>query len=127
MPYKDKDKQIEASKASMKRYRARRQKRCERADVIDVVPDAVVPFDISPAVYAMSLTREQGQHKRADKTHEDSAGSAQPGQGIANNPDNYGQPDCECKHCQTNRVKHTINHGAYKPATQLAEHELNRA
>ncbi len=42
---------------------------------------------------------------------------------------NYGQSDCECRHCQTNRAngnKHTINHGPYKTAGQLAERELNR-
>ncbi len=42
---------------------------------------------------------------------------------------NYGQADCECGHCQTNRAngnKHTINHGSHKTAGQLAERELNR-
>ena len=44
-------------------------------------------------------------------------------------PANFGQPDCECQHCQTNRVngnKHTINHGAWKSAQELDEGELNR-
>ena len=109
------------------------------------------------------------QHKRADKTNEDSSGCVKLEQGIVDNPNkseaeqttrtksnkvseqaeveqtrteipkiqdtpefsipNFGQPDCHCQHCQTNRAngsKHTINHGAYKPAAQLAEHELNR-
>jgi hypothetical protein len=42
---------------------------------------------------------------------------------------NYGQPDCECQHCQTNRAsgnRHTINHGVYKKAHELAPNELNR-
>lgn len=42
---------------------------------------------------------------------------------------NYGQPDCECKHCQAvkvNKSKHTLNHGPYKPASELAMHEINR-
>ncbi len=42
---------------------------------------------------------------------------------------NYGQPDCDCQHCQTNRAngnKHVISHGRYKPARELADKELNR-
>ncbi len=48
---------------------------------------------------------------------------------AATKPANYGLDDCECQHCKTNRVngnKHTINHGAYKSANELGEHELNR-
>ncbi len=44
-------------------------------------------------------------------------------------PANFGQPDCQCQMCRTNRVngnKHTINHGAYKQSHELYEHELNR-
>ena len=44
-------------------------------------------------------------------------------------PDNFGQPDCQCKHCQgvkTNSSKHLINHGKYKKASELAANELNR-
>ena len=44
-------------------------------------------------------------------------------------PDNYGAPDCTCKHCQANRSsgsKHILNHGAYKPVSELAPNELNR-
>ena len=44
-------------------------------------------------------------------------------------PANYGQPDCQCMHCQSNRAngsRHTINHGAYKPADELGVKELNR-
>ena len=48
------------------------------------------------------------------------------GEGIPN----YGQPDCQCKHCQQHRTvagsKRTLNHGPYKTADQLAEHEGNR-
>jgi hypothetical protein len=42
---------------------------------------------------------------------------------------NYGQPDCECKHCQqsrANKSKNTINHGDYKPASEMAKNEVNR-
>ncbi len=44
-------------------------------------------------------------------------------------PANFGQIDCECRHCQNNRAagsKHRINHGPYKPAGELADNELNR-
>lgn len=47
------------------------------------------------------------------------------GQGIPN----FGQSDCQCKHCQNNRAggsKLTLNHGKYKTADELGEHEGNR-
>lgn len=43
--------------------------------------------------------------------------------------ENYGQPDCECWHCQNNGAngsKHILNHSQYKPVAELAENELNR-
>ena len=42
---------------------------------------------------------------------------------------NYGEPECECKHCQANRAnggKRIVNHGQYKPAKLLATNEVNR-
>lgn len=44
-------------------------------------------------------------------------------------PANFGQPDCECKHCQSKRInksKNIINHGAWKSADQLGKNEINR-
>ncbi len=44
-------------------------------------------------------------------------------------PRNFGLPDCECKHCQQNATtvyKFEINHGAWKPASQLGKNEFNR-
>jgi hypothetical protein len=44
-------------------------------------------------------------------------------------PANYGQPDCQCKHCRQNRAnksKLVINHGDYKKASELADNEVNR-
>jgi hypothetical protein len=44
-------------------------------------------------------------------------------------PANYGQSDCQCQMCQGNRSKVrplTINHGDWKPASQLAKGEANR-
>ena len=42
---------------------------------------------------------------------------------------NFGESDCECQMCKTNRVNgnhHIINHGAWKPARELGVGELNR-
>jgi len=44
-------------------------------------------------------------------------------------PANYGQPECECRHCQNNRKQNNrllINHGPYKTASQLKSNEVNR-
>jgi len=44
-------------------------------------------------------------------------------------PANFGQPDCQCMHCQQNRrSKHprVINHGDYKLANELVANEINR-
>ena len=46
-----------------------------------------------------------------------------------NKPLNYGQPDCQCMHCQqhrTNNSKNIISHGRYKTASELSDHEVNR-
>lgn len=43
--------------------------------------------------------------------------------------ENFGQPDCQCKHCQQNRnqgSRHIINHGPYKKEAELKGRELNR-
>ena len=42
---------------------------------------------------------------------------------------NFGEPDCECNMCKTNRIFgniSTINHGAWKSKTELGIFELNR-
>ncbi len=47
----------------------------------------------------------------------------------SNKPANYGQPGCQCQHCQSiriNKSKVVLNHGAYKPAKELDKNELNR-
>ena len=46
-----------------------------------------------------------------------------------NMPTNYGQPECECRHCANNRSQNnrlTINHGPYKTAAELKSNEVNR-
>jgi len=49
----------------------------------------------------------------------------------ADKPANYGQPDCQCMHCQQNRSQpparqKILNHGPYKAAPELADNEINR-
>jgi len=45
---------------------------------------------------------------------------------------NYGQPDCQCRHCRVLRANgqdkqgYTLNHGPYKQAGELAAYEVNR-
>lgn len=75
----------------------------------------------------------RGLYKRPDGTtyQIDACGTAHEKlpKGKSDKPANFGQPDCECRHCQQNRRagdKHIINHGAYKPAEQLKANELNR-
>lgn len=46
-------------------------------------------------------------------------------------PANYGQPDCQCRHCQQTKVSRErgqliINHGPRKSATELGDNEANR-
>jgi len=50
---------------------------------------------------------------------------------IAENakPANYGQADCQCKHCQASRShdhRWVINHGPWKSLHELAANEVNR-
>lgn len=48
---------------------------------------------------------------------------------LADKPGKYGQVDCDCQHCKSNRAtgsRHVLNHGAYKHADQLDGNELNR-
>ncbi len=48
---------------------------------------------------------------------------------IKGKPANFGQPDCECKHCQYNRTygnRFTLNHGAWKSVSELGKQEFNR-
>lgn len=44
-------------------------------------------------------------------------------------PANYGLSDCTCRHCKqakTNKSSAVINHGPYKPASELGPNEINR-
>lgn len=44
-------------------------------------------------------------------------------------PDNFGEEDCCCQHCATNKSngnKNTLNHGKWKSCKELAAKEFNR-
>ena len=48
---------------------------------------------------------------------------------VTDKPANFGQPDCECRHCRNNQASgghKVINHGPYKTAFELGQHEINR-
>ncbi len=47
---------------------------------------------------------------------------------VTAKPVNYGQDNCECKHCQQHRANKgsKLIHGPYKPASELGDNEINR-
>ena len=108
--YKDKEKAKQASKERMRRYRAKGVTKEQ-----GVTPKGVT----SEGVTTQGVTLKGITVERAAKLY-----------GIPN----YGEPDCECMHCQQNRrtkPQLLINHGPYKPASQswvfhLANNEINR-
>ena len=112
MPYKDAEKRKAVNRAAAQRKRDKDKGmtanvkigKCQDAPESkkSVIPDDNHPQNVTPAV---------------TPSH------------IQNVIPNYGQPDCQCKHCQQNRNmggKLTINHGQWKSADQLASNEVNR-
>lgn len=102
MAYKDKDKQREADRARQKRRR-----------------DKIKSKGVTTEGVTQGVT---GQCKEGEEL------DPREFVPIKDIP-NYGQPDCQCMHCQTKRAnnsRNVINHGPYKPASQLGEHEINR-
>lgn len=66
---------------------------------------------------------EVGKQKEVDKRTPSTTPDTLP------KPANYGQPDCQCQHCQNNRKlgNHlVINHWPYKTGTELLFGEMNR-
>ena len=88
--------------------------------------------------------KDKEQQKQADRVRQQRRRDAKKAKGVTIEPSiaefdkvaemygkplNFGLPDCACGHCQQARVngsKNTINHGAWKSASQLGKHELNR-
>lgn len=118
MAYKDKDKQKQAQREAARRYRDRKKYRAKGMTAKDMTQEG---------------STEQGSTK-------DMTFKVMPYNGRGNSDNieitiepipipNFGQPDCECQHCQTNRAngnRHTLNHGLHKPADELGRNELNR-
>jgi len=84
----------------------------------------------------MALTQAEKQKRYRDKhsnavmvTNSNGNGNAPVTVTPVTMPANYGQPDCECRHCQNNRRQNNrllINHGPYKTAAELKSNEVNR-
>lgn len=123
--YKDPAKQKQANKEAIKRFRANKAKKnAPESTTIDerlsegITTRVLQGQGIPSGITAIPKTYEQETYR---------ANSLEPP--MQKYPLNYGLSDCTCKHCQQNRVmsnKFTINHGAYKPAEQLATNEVNR-
>jgi len=103
MAYKDKDKQREADKERQRRYRDKAK------GVTKGVTSEGVTEGVTQGVTVKDITLERAV-------------------GVYAIP-NYGQPDCQCKHCQqtrNNKSNLILNHGPHKTAGELGPNELNR-
>ncbi len=119
MVYKDKDKQRAADRARQQRRRdAKKVKgvtiagRDEGVTLSQRGADMGVAggVTVEPVVSALPISQGTAQSTTASIP-------------------NYGQPDCECMHCKSNRAngsRHTLNHNTPKKAVELADNELNR-
>ena len=106
--YKDKDRQKEASRERQRRYKAK-QKALLNQGVTE--QKALLNQGVTEGVTLRSMQATEVEYLSRSK------------------PANYGQPDCQCRHCQNNRRsgnKYTLNHGPYKKLAQLGTREYNR-
>lgn len=74
---------------------------------------------------------KQKEANRAAQARFKASKKVLPNEGITGGvlPANFGQPDCECRHCRANRAngnRHVLNHGTAKPYPLLDRNELNR-
>jgi len=153
MPYKDKDKQRQATKEATRRYR----KSITNSITNKGITPKIASFEVIPGqrVYGRQAVRYDLQEawdlRPEPESSEDRPKPLNRGKYIK--PDgseyqidatgvihrlstkmdeltaNYGQPNCECMHCQQNRrSKHPrlINHGPYRPVELLKHNEVNR-
>ena len=110
-----KDKQREANKQASQRRRDKQKGMTQQIHKRGTV-DIINPASVIPKRHTRQATE---------------ALDIKLGGVIYHTPDieNFGQPDCQCKHCQQNRAqgsRHVINHGPYKTEQQLEDRELNR-
>lgn len=115
------------SDACRKAYKRSESKRTqqtdtEQTDKIKIVsnPGKLLPIEQSPYTSSQPEQINQNEPNKLDKIIISS---------IFGKPTNFGQPNCECKQCESNRNtgnRHTLNHGAWKSFKELASGELNR-
>ena len=104
MAYKDKDKQREADRIRQQRRRDAKKSK-----------DVTIPGHDEGVTVAANVD-SGGKVENVSVDHKPAI-------------ENYGQPNCQCKHCQQNRAqgsRHIINHGPYKKEAELKGRELNR-
>ena len=131
--YADKNKQKQANRDWIAKKRADAKKKTLQDAPgydISVVPDInVVPKKVVPAVVPSKVV--------PSKVIPDNHTCVIPKviqvmtpEGLRDSvPVNWGEPDCQCLHCRTNRQsgnKYRLNHGAYKLVAQLKPNEFNR-
>lgn len=108
MAYKDKERQKQANREASRRHRQRQQ---GITQAVDATPNE---SGVTSEMLHPSILDE------FDNTKVDACLL----------PANYGQPDCECMHCQRNRTdgsNRKVNHGPAKSFHELQEHnEVNR-
>lgn len=129
MSYKDKDRQKEAQRERTRRYRDKQK---------GVTSEGVTQGVTSHTEKVKELLRAKGYPRldvKFDKTVALEAGQSRQALIEHNHPSarpdiaNYGEADCECMYCKSNRAnggKHIINHGPYKPFHLLGRDEFNR-
>lgn len=119
MAYKDKDKQREAGKKRVRRYRDKQKGVTSEGVTQGVTSDGSVGIETLAKIdvacgdklsHGLTMTPEGPMLKV---------------------PANYGQADCRCRHCQQTKILRergqlTLNHGARKTITELGDNEINR-
>lgn len=120
MPYKDEAKRKQAQRERTRRYREKQALQAKG-----------VTQHKAKLLRAVLHNVEVGQ--KSDKIPTDAEMDSLCASGeityIKAKPVNFGQPDCECKHCQYNRTygnRFTLNHGKWKRVSELGKLELNR-
>ena len=94
-----------------------------------IVCNGVFEAKRADAVYCSAKCRKAGSRVKCDNkcdTVTDNTASIVTDNSL---PANFGQPDCQCRHCQSNRAsgsKFILNHGPYKRSAELAGNEFNR-
>ena len=103
MAYKDKDKQKQAQRERTRRYREKTKGVTSEGVTQGFTQGVTSIGTVTPPVF---IVTPEGQAVEV--------------------PANYGLEGCACRHCAQDKGRHTLNHGAYKTAQELADGEMNR-